>query len=144
MSSERAERHGRDLISCGLLIALAWVLAPTRATAKATNPQLPKQDETCLACHGTAGMQSDKGKDIYINAAKHAVSAHAILGCQDCHRAIKEFPHAAKLAKVQCAPCHADEVKAYETSAHAILGEAACATCHGSVHELGSGEKLMP
>ena len=144
MSSERAERHGRDLFSCALLIALAWVLAPTRATAKARNPQTLKQDETCLACHGTAGMKSDKGKDIYIHAAKHAVSAHAILGCQDCHSAIKEFPHPPKVAKVQCARCHADEVKAYERSAHAILGEAACATCHGSVHELGTTEKLMP
>ncbi len=144
MSSERAERRGRRLIACGLLIALAWVLAPTRATAKARNPQPLKQDEACLACHGTAGMKSDKGKDIYINPAKHAVSAHAILGCQDCHTTIKDFPHPAKVAKAQCATCHADEVKAYATSAHAILGEAACATCHGSVHELSTAEKLMP
>jgi formate dehydrogenase gamma subunit len=144
MSSERAERLGRCLIVCGLLIALAWVLAPTRAAAKARNAQPLKQDETCLACHGTAGMKSDKGKDIYINPAKHAVSAHAILGCQDCHTAIKDFPHPAKLAKAQCATCHADEVKAYATSAHAILGEAACANCHGSVHELSTAEKLMP
>ena len=38
MSSKRAQRHGRDLILCGLLIALAWVLAPTRATAKRRKP----------------------------------------------------------------------------------------------------------
>jgi cytochrome b subunit of formate dehydrogenase len=144
MSSKRAARRDRRLIVCGLLIALAWVLAPTRATAKARNAQPPKQDEACLACHGTAGMKSDKGKDIYINPAQHAVSAHAILGCQDCHNAIKDFPHPAKVAKVQCATCHADEVKAYATSAHAILGEAACANCHGSVHELATAEKLMP
>lgn len=79
MSSKRAERRGRRLIACGLLIALAWVLAPTRAAAKARNAQPLKQDQACLACHGTAGMTSDKGKDIYINPAKHAVSAHAIL-----------------------------------------------------------------
>jgi formate dehydrogenase gamma subunit len=144
MSSKRAERRGRRLIACGLLIGLAWVLAPTRAAAKARNAQPLKQDEACLACHGTAGMKSDKGKDIYINPAKHAVSAHAILGCQDCHHAIKDFPHPATVAKAQCATCHADEVKAYATSAHAILGEAACATCHGSVHELSTAEKLMP
>jgi hypothetical protein len=79
MSSKRAERRGRRLMACGLLIALAWVLAPTRAAAKARNAQPLKQDQACLACHGTAGMTSDKGKDIYINPAKHAVSAHAIL-----------------------------------------------------------------
>jgi formate dehydrogenase gamma subunit len=144
MSSERAEKRCRDLILCGLLIALAWVLAPTRATAKARNQQPLKQDEPCLACHGTAGTESDKGKDISVNAEKHAASAHAILGCQDCHTGIKDFPHPAKIKKAQCATCHADEVKAFGTSAHAILGEAACSTCHGSVHELTTAEKLMP
>ncbi len=144
MSSKRAERRARDLLLRGQLIVLAWVLAPTLATAKARNAQPPKQDEGCLTCHGTAGMKSDKGKDIYISPAKHAVSAHAILGCQDCHSSIKDFPHPAKITNVKCATCHADEVKAYGTSAHAILGEAACGTCHGSVHELSTAEKLMP
>jgi formate dehydrogenase gamma subunit len=104
----------------------------------------PAADQGCLACHGQAGMKSDKGKDIYINPAKHAASAHAILGCSDCHTAIKDFPHPAKIAKVQCATCHADEAKAYAASVHAILGETACATCHGSVHELTAAETLAP
>jgi len=101
-------------------------------------------DQGCLACHGQAGMKSDKGKDIYVNPAKHAASAHAILGCSDCHAAIKDFPHPAKIAKVQCVTCHADEVKAYAGSVHAILGEKSCATCHGSVHELTSAAALIP
>jgi hypothetical protein len=101
-------------------------------------------DQGCLECHGQAGMKSDKGKDIYVNPAKHAASAHAILGCSDCHTAIKDFPHPAKIAKVQCATCHADEVKAYAGSVHAILGETSCATCHGSVHELTSAAALIP
>ncbi len=101
-------------------------------------------DQDCLACHGQAGMKSDKGKDIYVNPSKHAASAHAILGCKDCHTSIQEFPHPAKVAKVQCATCHADEAKAFPTSAHAILGDAACASCHGSVHELTTAETLAP
>jgi formate dehydrogenase gamma subunit len=104
----------------------------------------PAADQGCLACHGQAGMKSDKGKDIYVNPAKHAASAHAILGCSDCHTAIKDFPHPAKIAKVQCVTCHADEVKAYGGSVHAILGETSCATCHGSVHELTSAAALIP
>src|SRR5271157_6589927 len=92
----------------------------------------PAADQECLACHGQAGMKSEKGKDIYVNAAKHAASAHAILGCSDCHTAIKDFPHPAKIAKVQCATCHADEAKAFPASAHSMLGESACASCHGS------------
>ncbi len=101
-------------------------------------------DQGCLACHGQVGMKSDKGKDIYVNPAKHAASAHASLGCTDCHTSIKDFPHPAKITKVQCATCHEDEVKAFAGSVHAILGETACATCHGSVHELTSAAALIP
>ena len=104
----------------------------------------PAADQECLACHGQPGMKSEKGKDIYVNPAKHAASAHAILGCSDCHNAIKDFPHPAKITKVECATCHADEVKAYAGSVHAILVETACATCHGSVHELISAAALIP
>ena len=101
-------------------------------------------DQECLACHGQAGMKSDKGKDIYINPSKHAASAHAILGCQDCHTSIKDFPHPTKVAKVQCATCHADEARAFPTSVHSFLGDSACASCHGSVHELTTAETLAP
>jgi cytochrome b subunit of formate dehydrogenase len=144
MSSKRAQRQGSIWISCALLIALAWVLAPTRVTANPKNARPLKQDEACLACHGTAGMKSDKGKDIYINPTKHASSAHGILGCQDCHTSIKDFPHPAKVAKVQCITCHDQETKSFATSAHSLLGEAACASCHGSVHELTTTETLAP
>jgi|CZKJ01.1.fsa_nt_gi formate dehydrogenase gamma subunit len=107
-------------------------------------PALPAVDQDCLACHGQAGMKSDAGKDISIDPARHAASAHGILGCKDCHTAIKEFPHPAKIAKVRCATCHADEAKSFPASAHSILGESACASCHGSVHQLSTTEKLIP
>jgi len=118
------------------LIYLALVLALAAASSAA--------DQECLACHGQAGMKSDAGKSISIDPARHAASAHAVLGCQDCHTAIKDFPHPAKIAKVRCATCHADEAKSFPASAHAILGESACASCHGSVHELTTAEKLIP
>src|SRR5271157_5042978 len=101
-------------------------------------------DQDCLACHGQAGMKSTAGKDISINPAKHEASAHAILGCKDCHTAIKDFPHPAKITRVQCATCHADEAKAFPASAHSILGESACASCHGGVHDLTTAETLIP
>ncbi len=144
MSSKRAERHRWTRIASSLLIALVWVLAPTHAATKVKNAAPSKKDETCLACHGTAGMKSEKGKDIFVNPAKHAASAHAILGCTDCHTSIKDFPHPAKIGKVECATCHSDEVEALSTSVHALLGETACASCHGSVHELRTTEKLAP
>jgi formate dehydrogenase gamma subunit len=121
-----------------MLLTLAAALFLTWAAAA------PPADQECLACHGQAGMKSDSGKDISIDGAKHAASAHGILGCKDCHTAIKEFPHPAKVAKVQCATCHDREVKEFKTSAHAPLGETACASCHGNAHELTTAEKLMP
>jgi formate dehydrogenase gamma subunit len=105
---------------------------------------LPAPDQDCLACHGQAGMKSGAGKNISIDPARHAASAHAVLGCKDCHTAIKEFPHPGKIARVKCATCHADETKSFPASAHSILGETACASCHGSVHELKTTERLIP
>ena len=87
------------------VVYLVLTLASTWASAS------PTGDEECLACHGQAGMKSDAGKSISIDPAKHAASAHAVLGCKDCHTSIKEFPHPAKIAKVKCATCHADEAK---------------------------------
>lgn len=143
MSSKRAQRQGRLWFSCALLLSLAWVLAPTRAAAKPKARPL-KQDEACLACHGTPGMKSDKGENISINPTKHAASAHGVLGCQDCHTSIKDFPHPAKVAMVQCVTCHDQEARSLPSSVHAVLGDSACASCHGSVHELTTAENLAP
>ena len=104
----------------------------------------PAGDQECLACHGQPGMKSGAGKSISIDPGKHAASAHGVLGCKDCHTDIKDFPHPSKVVKVQCATCHADEAKAFPASAHSALGESACASCHGNVHELATAEKLMP
>ncbi len=142
MSSKRARRHTR--IVYGVLIALAWVLAPTRAAAHPKKAAPQKQDEACLACHGTAGMKSDKGKNIAVDPAKHAAGAHGILGCTDCHSDIKDFPHPTRVARVQCKTCHEEVVKSFNTSVHSLLGDSACSTCHGSAHDLGSPAKLMP
>src|SRR5271157_5471526 len=116
MSSNRAERRRWIRSVSGLLIAIAWVLTPAHPAARGKAAQANKKDEACLACHGTEGMKSDKGKDIFVNPVKHAASAHAILSCTDCHTVIKDFPHPAKIARVQCAACHDSEVKSFATS----------------------------
>jgi len=143
MSSKRAEQQGRPhVFAVGLLVALVWVLAPTHAAANDKTAPPAKKDEACLACHGSAGIKSEKGKDISINPGKHAASAHGVLGCTDCHTSIKDFPHPAKIAKVECSGCHTDEAKSFTTSAHALLGDTACASCHSNVHEVTVAEKL--
>jgi hypothetical protein len=108
---------------------------PIRAQAKAPHPL--KQDESCLACHGQAGMKSDSGKSISIDPAKHMRPAStALLGCTDCHTTIKEYPHPAKKSRiVQCATCHADEASHVPASIHGAVG-VSCQSCHGDPHEV--------
>lgn len=126
------------------LLFVAMILAFTGSAAVAQAGRGTNPDEGCLACHGQAGFKSDSGKDIFVDPAKHAVGAHSVLGCQDCHTAIKEFPHPAKIPQVQCATCHADESKNLPASVHGVLGSDACLSCHGTAHELKTAENLAP
>jgi len=133
-----------------VLLFLAWLLfcpcisTPVwaRAQAKALSPL--KQDESCLACHGQAGMTSGNGKNISIDPVRHAASVHGVLACQDCHTSIKEYPHPDKVAKVQCATCHADETSHVGGSIHSALGEQACQSCHGNPHEVTAAAEVAP
>ena len=126
MSSNRAHKHSRNFIGFGLFIVLAWVLAPTRVAADRKESSTAEAGRSLSGLHGTAGMKSDKGKSITVDPAKHAASSHGILGCTDCHTDIKDFPHPAHIAKVQCKTCHQDVVQSFSTSVHSLLGDTAC------------------
>jgi len=89
-------------------------------------------------------MTSGSGKNISIDPAKHAASVHGILGCTDCHTTIKDYPHPAKVARVKCSTCHADEAAWVPHSVHSALGDAACQSCHGDHHEVASAAHLAP
>ena len=138
--SQAARRKPSALYFCGLLVGV-WALISSPAVAQSTSV---KQDENCLACHGQAGMTSPAGKSIFIDPSKHATSLHGVLACTDCHATIKDYPHPAKIAKVQCATCHADESAAMPNSVHSALGEQACQSCHGNVHEVKAAADLAP
>ncbi|MGC1653190.1 MAG: cytochrome c3 family protein, partial [Candidatus Sulfotelmatobacter sp.] len=97
-----------------------------------------------MACHGQPGMTSGDGKSISIDPAKHAASVHGILSCRDCHTSIKDYPHPAKVARVECATCHADEVSQVPNSVHSALGDGACQSCHGNHHEVAPAAQLTP
>jgi formate dehydrogenase gamma subunit len=89
-------------------------------------------------------MTSGSGKSISIDPAKHAASLHGTLNCEDCHATIKDYPHPAKPARVQCSTCHADEASHVPTSAHGALGEGACLLCHGDPHEVAETANMSP
>ncbi len=106
-----------------LLVALGGLLWAVQAGA-----QTP---EECLACH------SDK-----VDGAKFTAGAHGVLGCSACHVEIKGYPHPPKVAKPDCAACHADPVAAYQKSVHGkaraqgVREAATCNDCHGNIHEV--------
>ncbi len=141
---ERSNRSAWTTVPAGLLILFACFCLPSFARKQEKPAQPLKQDEACLACHGQAGMKSEKGVDISIRPEKHAASVHGVLGCKDCHTAIKDFPHPATIPKVQCASCHDDQAADAAKSIHAVLGQTACASCHGNVHEIGAATKAQP
>ncbi len=89
-------------------------------------------------------MTSSNGKSISIDPAKHAASVHGTLACNDCHTTVKDYPHAAKVPKVQCSSCHAEEAAHVGTSIHAALGEGACQSCHGDPHEVAAATQTAP
>ncbi|MFY9976841.1 MAG: cytochrome b/b6 domain-containing protein, partial [Candidatus Sulfotelmatobacter sp.] len=135
-------RRFRPALLLFFLVLLIFIPNLPAAQSKEAHPL--KQDDNCLACHGQAGMKSDAGKSISIDPLKHADSVHGILACTDCHTQIKDFPHPAKVAKVQCSTCHEDETSHMSTSVHAALGEEACQSCHGNVHEVTTAAGLAP
>jgi cytochrome b subunit of formate dehydrogenase len=130
-------------VLAGLLIAVAC-MPPAHGHPQSGKAQTLPQDESCLACHGQAGMKSEAGKIISIDPGKHAASAHGILGCKNCHTSIKDFPHPARIPQVRCSTCHEEESSGMPRSSHGVLGEKACSSCHGSVHEVISAAKLAP
>jgi formate dehydrogenase gamma subunit len=126
------------------LIFFAIAFSPPGAGQNKSST-LPKGDETCLTCHGQPGMKSPSGKSVTIDPAKHAASAHGILGCRDCHSTISEYPHPAKIVKVECATCHVDEASSVPTSIHGtVLGTGACQSCHGDPHDVKLAADLAP
>jgi cytochrome b subunit of formate dehydrogenase len=142
--AKQPKHSARALVLAGLLFSLLLFCWPSVARPQEKSAQHLKQDAACLACHGQADMKSEKGKDISIHPEKHAASVHGILGCKDCHTAIRDFPHPAKSSKVECKTCHAEQVADATKSVHAALGEAPCSSCHGNVHEVTAAAKAQP
>lgn len=143
MAAKRASQREREWAVLVLFILLLAATAFGGKTPKA--PPKPTAEE-CLACHGDAGLATERdGKPVSLavnpDAFKNSIHG-SILTCVDCHADVTMSPHQATPAKVSCATCHADQQAAYDRSFHAKainggdLKAATCADCHGSPHEL--------
>jgi cytochrome b subunit of formate dehydrogenase len=107
---------------------------------------LTASDQECLACHGEAGMKSESGRSLHVDAAKFKGSMHGALSCTDCHAGVKEYPHPKPMRRPSCASCHEEAASQLLKSVHSVLGAgtAACAGCHGQAHEVQAAAKLVP
>ena len=117
-------------LAAAVYLFLAWASVPA--------------DTDCLACHGQQGMQSESGRSVYVDAAKHTASVHGGLGCTTCHTGVKEYPHPKPMPRVHCASCHAEPATQVPKSAHRALGAQACASCHGAAHETQRAARTTP
>jgi len=102
----------------------------------------PPTNDDCLTCHADEVDRAD-GRKIPPVGAVFAESVHGQAGaaCVDCHAdlAKSELPHAEKLARVDCSPCHGEEAEKFGKSVHAAARRkspdskaAVCASCHGT------------
>ena len=115
----------------GPLIAVALSLLGASPRPLAA---LPKEAESCLACHRDPQVAPDpKIKDF-------DRSVHKDLDCTSCHADAASLPHAAGLKTVDCGLCHGQEAADFSKSVH---GKAlargrreapSCTDCHGSGH----------
>lgn len=112
---------------------------------------MPAPDnDTCLGCHDPTA-KSDAGRAIGVDDKAYAASVHAGIACVDCHQDLaktQDFPHAEKLARVDCAACHDTAVAAYDRSIHATARRqnagsvaATCVDCH-TAHETRSSKDV--
>jgi cytochrome b subunit of formate dehydrogenase len=123
------------LLGFGLLaLAAKFAAAAPRADS----------DNDCLQCHNSKELKSESGQSLYVDAAKHQAGVHGVLGCTACHSEIREYPHPAKIRKVDCATCHASQAADVSKSAHDALGSESCASCHGPAHDTQTPANLMP
>ena len=101
-------------------------------------------DEQCLVCHGEAGLRSDSGRSLHVDAAILKSSVHSSLDCTSCHEGVKGYPHPQPMRRPSCTSCHEEPAGQVPKGVHSILGASACASCHGQAHEVQAAEKIVP
>jgi hypothetical protein len=136
------------------------MLAVAGMTAPASAGTLSNDDQQCLACHGTVGMEkrlaSGETLSLHIPGDSFAKSVHNSIGCTGCHSEINLASHPPanyaisskrnfSIARTQvCARCHSEQFKEWKQSVHAALVSEGnpvapvCTSCH-SPHAVTKG-----
>ena len=114
------------IIQTGLMLSLL-ALAPTIAFAI--------ENSDCMDCHGEIDVV---GEDLLIESLTFDHTAHAELGCHNCHSSItEEHPDDGLMpSKAECADCHDEVSEEYSNSLH--TENASCSDCHNPHRVQGS------
>lgn len=99
-------------------------------------------NEQCLACHEDESLKNNEGRSLFVSKDDFEKSVHGESGitCVSCHsdlEKVTDFPHAEKVATVNCSSCHREAQKQFERSVHATAkrqkeGQSVnCVSCHG-------------
>ena len=148
-----------SLFLCGVgLLLLSIVLVSSWPAQAASGFDVPPtqgiDNETCLACHASPGLQLElpSGEPIYLsidreifNASVHGSAGYA---CVQCHTEITGYPHPQIASTTRreftlelyasCANCHQDKYDSTLDSVHqkalaaGNLEAAVCTDCHGA------------
>lgn len=99
-------------------------------------------DQVCNDCHSdatlTRTLPNGGVQSLAVTHDSLASSKHAGLTCIACHtdlKAFEDWPHAEKLARVNCASCHAQAATQVAAGGHATV--LSCTACHGT-HKISS------
>lgn len=137
-------------------VIIAQALALTVLISFASPTEVSADNTLCLDCHGTRDLFEDYGAraDSLVVTDEHVgASVHAGFDCASCHSDladVADFPHAEKLAKVNCGQCHSEEAAVYQWHGRVKIGgggaapvgdEPSCADCHGSHNILPSTDR---
>lgn len=145
-----------SLITATAAAVLALFLTmPSAASAAvgASTETLSEDDETCLSCHDSEGMEKDlangESLSLHIRGDAFANSVHGWAGCAGCHEEVDLDIHpgdkpietrsaySAEASQV-CSQCHSVESLGEGPAHHARVstaGGSACSECH-NVHEI--------
>ena len=153
MAGSRIEGHtagGRSysgfIKSAAVAVFALFIAAPLTASAAGS---LSEDDETCLACHDSEGMEKDLASgeilSLHIRGEAFADSLHGWVGCAGCHANVDlethpedksiETRHAysAEMSQI-CSECHSGESlkdgPAHHMRVSTATGGPACAECH--------------
>lgn len=102
-------------------------MLPTLLLAVMASTTLAADNGDCLGCHSDT---STVGDSFQINQVSFDTTAHAGIGCQECHASVtdKHPDDGATPSKANCQDCHDDVSNEYARSEH--HGNATCNDCH--------------